>query len=763
MKEPIVLHRPRTYLWPILTLFPWLTAAVPASAAEPATPTAAERPAEPGADASKSSPPAAATPLRVNELTVVGTKEKQTAGSAHIVKSRELERFEHDDSQQVLKQVPGVYARGEDGVGLRPNIGIRGVNPDRSKKVTLMEDGVLFAPAPYSAPAAYYFPLMTRMDAVRVIKGPGSVSFGPQTVGGAVDLVTRPIPKRLSAALDLGGGQYGYGKGHGHVGWSSRRFGVLVEGVHLRSSGFKELDGGGDTGFARNELMAKGRWVLQPGARVHNEIELKLGYSTEDSDETYLGLSDEDFQRNPLRRYAASRGDHMNWQRSQVVLRHVVDFGSGRSVETALYRHDFHRVWRKINRFGSADIASVLRAPQTERNKIFMRLLGLDPGLSTEETLYIGPNDRRFVSQGVTTVGSTRWAGEGWENRAELGLRLHYDHLDRKHSEDPFVLNAGKLERGPGATIVTSDGLNSALALAAHASDAFTRGRLTVTPGLRFELINMKTEDRLPVGGQLAPRGSSWQTAFVPGIGAYYALFPSFGVLGGAYRGFSPIAPGQPAGTLPESSWNYEGGARMTGDWGRAEVIGFYNDYSNIVSYCTLASGCAAEQIDRQYNGSSAAISGVEVYAQSQLRPMKGVQLPLGLAYTFTRTSFGTTFMSEDPQYGMVKEGDELPYVPRHQASLTAGLETRWLGLQAAMSYTSAMREQAGAGPLVPQLSTDSSLTFEAGARGYVSSSAQIYLHVRNLTNALDVAARRPFGARPISPRWIQAGLKVNY
>ena len=125
---------------------------------------------------------------------MVGTREKQTAGSAHVLKSEELERFDHDDAHQVLKQVPGVYSRGEDGFGLRPNIGIRGVNPDRSKKITLMEDGVLFGPAPYSAPAAYYFPLITRMESVRVIKGPGRSSFGPQTVGGAVDLVTRRDP-----------------------------------------------------------------------------------------------------------------------------------------------------------------------------------------------------------------------------------------------------------------------------------------------------------------------------------------------------------------------------------------------------------------------------------------------------------------------------------------------------------------------------------------------------------------------------------------
>ncbi|HZH04050.1 MAG TPA: TonB-dependent receptor plug domain-containing protein, partial [Myxococcaceae bacterium] len=106
------------------------------------------------------------------ETLVVGTSEARTSGSAHVIRSEALERYEQDDAHAVLKMVPGVYARGEDGLGLRPNIGIRGSNSDRSKKITLTEDGVLFAPSPYSAPAAYYFPLFTRMEQVRVLKGP---------------------------------------------------------------------------------------------------------------------------------------------------------------------------------------------------------------------------------------------------------------------------------------------------------------------------------------------------------------------------------------------------------------------------------------------------------------------------------------------------------------------------------------------------------------------------------------------------------------
>src|SRR5688572_10929252 len=54
------------------------------------------------------------SPATMQEVTVVGTRERQTAGSAHIVKEKTLERFEQDNPEAVLKSVPGVYSRGED-------------------------------------------------------------------------------------------------------------------------------------------------------------------------------------------------------------------------------------------------------------------------------------------------------------------------------------------------------------------------------------------------------------------------------------------------------------------------------------------------------------------------------------------------------------------------------------------------------------------------------------------------------------------------
>jgi outer membrane receptor for Fe3+-dicitrate len=37
------------------------------------------------------------------------------------------------------------------------------------------------------------------MESVRIIKGPGAIMFGPQTVGGAIDFVTRDFGPGVSA------------------------------------------------------------------------------------------------------------------------------------------------------------------------------------------------------------------------------------------------------------------------------------------------------------------------------------------------------------------------------------------------------------------------------------------------------------------------------------------------------------------------------------------------------------------------------------
>ncbi len=692
------------------------------------------------------------------EVTVVGSPVTQAPGSAHVVSSKQLERFEHDDPHAVMATVPGVYFRGEDGFGLRPNLGIRGVNPDRSKKVALMEDGILLSPAPYSAPAAYYFPMITRMSAVRVIKGPGALIYGPQTVGGAVDLMTRPIPSGPRGQADFALGEYGYSKLHAWYGSSDEKTGFLIEGAHVGSDGFKELPDGSDTGFARNEWMFKGVYVLDPHAEGRHELRFKAGYSDELSNETYLGLTDADFAKNPLARYAPSRLDRMDWHRTAFALTYEVHPQKNLTITSTAYRQDMSRSWRKVNGFRGANLFQVLTNPDSAQNAVYHSLLtGQSDSGSSGETLLIGPNDRQYVSQGVDTRFEFATNTGPISHRFEYGVRLHHDRIERRHSEEGYVLIGGELYPEGTPTITTAFNEAATDALALHVADAMSFERLTVTPGVRVEWLRSRAKDRIT-----DEQSGRVVRAVLPGAGAHYALTNEFGVLAGAYRGFSPPAPGSGDFVESELSTNYEAGARYAHKRTRGELIGFFNDYDNLTDVCTFSSGCLSSDLDRQFDAGKARIYGFEAYVDHTIR-VGPLSVPLTAAYTFTKTEFLRAFSSADPFFGEVEAGDEIPYVPRHQLFASVGVEGRRAGVMVGATYISAMREQAGNEPLDDVLATDEQLLFDASAKLRVAAPVELYVTGKNLANSHYIISRRPFGARPNAPRWVQAGAKVSF
>ncbi len=715
--------------------------------------TAAPDPAAGGAAATPPEPP---QPI---DVSVAGTRVKETSGSAHVVRAKQLERFEYDDPHQVLLGVPGVYVRGEDGYGLRPNIGMRGALSDRSKKITLMEDGVLLGPAPYSAPAAYYFPLITRMSAVRVVKGPSTIVYGPHTVAGAIDMVTAAIPSGRKTMADVAVGQYLYRKVHLRQSFADETRGVLVEGVHVGTAGFKEMDGGGDTGFSRNEFMAKGTWSLGTVDTLFHDVELKVGYSGETSNETYLGLSDADFRATPYRRYAASSLDRMEWHRTQIALTHRVTDGAGLTLQTTAYRHDLHRVWRKVNAFRGAAIADVLADPTSPRNAVYHGVLtGAIPASTSDEQIMIGPNDRTYVSQGIQTT--LKWKPDTGpvSHRIELGVRLHHDSIRRLHTQDAFTLEGTTPAPVGSPTEMTADNEGSTVALAVHAIDAATWGPLTLTGGVRAESIRSVLDDKLAgrIEGLL-------QQVVLPGGGAFLALPHDLGVFAGVYQGFSPIPPGQSNIVRPEKSVNYEGGVRFSPKRFRAEVVGFYNDYTNLSNVCTVSTGCVLEDTDQQFDGGRAVVYGLEAYVESEWKPRRDLAIPGRLAYTFTEARFGSSFDSADPIFGDVEENDSIPYIPQHQLNATIGVEMERWAANVGATYVSSMREIAGQGEPAPGEATDASFLVDASVSVKPLSFLTLYVNGRNLTNQAVIVSRRPFGARPGAPLSIQGGAKVDF
>jgi Fe(3+) dicitrate transport protein len=648
---------------------------------------------------------------------------------------------------------------------------MRGANSDRSKKVTLMEDGILFGPAPYSAPAAYYFPLVNRMVGLEVFKGPAAVQYGPNTIGGAINWQTRSIPEAPIAdreqaehtgGIDINAGSYLTGKAHGYYGMANDWGGFLIEGVHWQSDGFKELDGGGDTGFNRQEFMAKGRLNTDLNEPVVHEVRLKLGYSREHSNETYLGLTDEDFRDNPLRRYSASQLDEMDWDRTQAELRYRLSVEKSFELDVAAYRHDFQRTWFKLNGFeDGTPLQDILASPESGRRAVLFDVLTGQQDTSVDgETLLVGANARSFVSQGVQAIANHRTYGDGWYNQLEIGLRLHNDEIERDHTQDEFLMRSGDLVSNDAPTATTTSNRGQALALAAHVLDEFFIADLTLTPGLRAEFISTEFTDL-----QADETTDNFQTVLIPGLGAHYALTEHFGVLAGVHRGFSPVAPGQPEQVEPETSVNYEAGVRYSDEQTATllEAVGFFNDYSNLIGQCSFSAGCDEQLVDRQFNAGEVFVYGAELVAAHTFALGGSWYLPTRAAYTFTESDFQTAFASGNPQFGDVEEGDKLPYVPTHQASAQLGVTNQTFALNSRLTFVGEMLEEAGQADGDDVRQTDSYALVDLLASYQFLEGFEAYGKVSNVLGSQAIASRRPYGARPIAPFMARLGVKYAF
>jgi Fe(3+) dicitrate transport protein len=615
---------------------------------------------------------------------------------------------------------------------------------------------VLFAPSPYSAPAAYYFPLITRMTAVEVYKGPGAIRYGPQTVGGAINLRTREVPTSTRAALDLALGSRGVTRVHGFAGTGNATWGLLAEGVVLRDGGFKVLDGGGPTGFTRSEWMFKGR--ATPGGAWKQQLELKATFSLEHSDETYVGLSAEDFATSPYRRYASTATDAMDNHRISLVGSWSAQPTEALRLSVQAYRHDFVRLWRRLDHFrlGPELYGLLLKAPGSALEEHYLQVLrGAADSANLNESLMQLDNLRGFVAQGVQALAHLEVHTGPVAHELELSARFHHDAIHRDHTQAGYSMVAGALaaDGQPREQLALNTAYTRALAF--HLSDTLSFGRLLLAPGARLEVVQSF------FGDQLA-QASSQGLQVVPllGLGAVVALPLGLNVFAGVHQGFSPVSPGQSSEVKAERATHFELGLRAPSKKRRLEVIGFWSEYTNITGECTGSTGCANDNVNRQFNGGAARILGLEALAGLTVALGKQFELSASVTYTLTSARFLSDFTSDNPIWGAVRAGDLLPYVPMHQATGRLTLTRDALSVSVGLEVNGALLEEAGNGSTQPWVPTRSLLD---AAVSYQFENVRLYVQGNNLLNQSTLVARRPYGARPLAPLSVQGGIKVDW
>jgi Fe(3+) dicitrate transport protein len=210
---------------------------------------------------------------------------------------------------------------------------------------------------------------------------------------------------------------------------------------------------------------------------------------------------------------------------------------------------------------------------------------------------------------------------------------------------------------------------------------------------------------------------------------------------------------------------NYEAGLRFKQNALKAEAIGFFTDYENLLGADTFSAGGGGALGD-QFNGGGVHVSGLEAalrYDVSQLLANSSYRYPITATYTYTQTEFQSSFNSSFSEWGNVREGDELPYIPPHQLYISAGVEQDDWAASVGMKYTDQMRTVAGSGALTENNSTDSSTVFDLNGEVEVVEGARLFGTVHNLFEEEYIAAARPAGLRPGAPQIVFVGLKAAF
>jgi Fe(3+) dicitrate transport protein len=707
----------------------------------------------------------------LEEVTIIGSKEqaREMPGSAYVVSQKDLEVFNYSDINKILAQVPGVYLVPEEGFGLRPNIGIRGSGTDRSNKITLMEDGVLIAPAPYSNPDAYYFPSAGRMVGVEVLKGPVTLSEGPYTVGGAMNLLATPIPAESKGKVLVEVAENNENTIHANYGDSGDIYGFMLETYQHQGDGFKDIDRSSrDTGFDVSDYVGKFRLnTPASGDGPYQQLDLKVQYSEETSNSSYLGLTDVDFDADENRRYGLTDLDQMDNDHRGFSTHYVISVANNLDLKLLAYYNKYKRDWFKVDRIEGTGISGFI----DDANAGDADAIGvLHGGVDVLNGIDIKHNNREYNSKGIQFSLDWEFDTFGMSNELTTGVRYHRDRMDRFQPVETYSQLNGSLVYGSTTEPTGSNNRKEkGEATAFWIVDAVTvTEQLDLTFSLRYEDIETKRKqwadtDRATLDDPEDQRKNDtdeWQ----PGLGMTYQFTDSWQLLAGVYRGIAPAGAGATDGTDPEKSNNYELGVRFTRDALYADVIGFYSDYDNSVRNCSVAHTCTINGLEvdsgTQQLG-EADIKGVEVSASYSVDGL-GMNWPMQLSYTYTDAQ-----ISKDSDNGDFLDGDNYQYMPENQFYASVGVVSPagW-DIYLAARYLDEMCVDFTcnrSGVDNTYLETDELWVFDLATHYQLTEYAQVYVKVDNLADEQKIVSRSPAGARPNQPRTASVGLSIDF
>ena len=356
--------------------------------------------------------------IELPRIDIVGREEdsrKKIPGTVDVINQKQLEILQPLSLQDALKTVPGVNVRGDEGgLGAIPNIGIRGLNPSRSQKVLLLEDGAPIAPSLFISNASYYSPPANRMSGIEVLKGASGLKYGPSNIGGVINYLSKTPEDGFK--LTGKAGDYGYQLMEIEAGGKSESNGALA-GLNIIKS---DSQGYQNNGYQMYDILIKG------GVEVTQDQWISLKYIHYDNNvnTSYVGLRPNQYASGMTANPAPN--DNFLTQRNAVDLNHSWEINSDTKLNSLIYWSQLQRdYWRQ----------SVLGRNANET---------IYKACSANAECYFGRN-RQFNMLGLDSRLSVQYEALGIKNESELGLRLHTETQSNQMVASKTFARSGRL------------------------------------------------------------------------------------------------------------------------------------------------------------------------------------------------------------------------------------------------------------------------------------------------------------------------------
>jgi Fe(3+) dicitrate transport protein len=651
-------------------------------------------------------------------IDIVGREEgslKKIPGTVDVITQKQLEILQPQSLQDVLKTVPGVNVRGDEGgLGAIPNIGMRGLNPSRSSKVLILEDGAPIQPSLFISNASYYSPPAERIGGIEVLKGASGLQYGPTNIGGVINYLSKSPEQGFKLTGKVG--NYGYHLAEIEAGGKSDKNGA-VGGLNIIQS---ESNGYQNNGFKMYDILLKGGMAV-----AQNQwLSLKYSYYDNNINTSYVGLRPTQYINKSSSNPAPN--DFFITQRNSVDLNHSVEVNADTSINTLVY-------WSKLGR----DYWRQSVANRTADATIFKAC--------NQGTDCLAGRNRGFQMLGLDSRVSHAYKAFGIANEAQFGIRLHTESQSNQVVMSKTFTHAGQPSMHEE---------NKANSWAIYTQNRFLITRdFALIPGVRIESYNQTRSNIIT-----SKSGSAKNIETVPQIGATWQLVPQAQVYTSIYKGFAPAQlstaideKGVDQQLDPERSTNMELGVRgRNGSFSYDSAI-FSMNFSNQIVNQSLASGVS------KANGGKSLHQGLELAL--------GYEIGDGWSVNTNATFIPVAKFVGSSSLG--KDGNRIPYAPKLTSNLGLNYQKNNFNTLLSLNYISARYADSANTVTENVIGTlgeiPSFATVNWSANYSFSKEWKVFGVVNNLFDKRYISSRSPDGIFPGAPLNFQAGMSYQF